>query len=69
MATTTIQVSEDVVARLRQLREEEEAPSYDAVLRGLLRKVAVPKESLWGLAAGVHKSFAGVMKGLRDEHE
>ena len=38
MATTTIQVTDDVLELLKQARDEERAPSYNAVLKKMFMK-------------------------------
>jgi len=62
--TTTIQVTEDVLEILKQIREEQDAPSYNAVLR----KVLVHRESLAG-CLGPKLSMKEILKDLRDEED
>ena len=38
MATTTIQVTDDVLELLKQARDEERAPSYNAILKKMFMK-------------------------------
>lgn len=62
---TTIQVSNDTLDFLKQLREQFKTPSYDALLRMLIEKAMKPQKSMWG--AGGKLSMKEIMKGLRDE--
>ena len=62
--TTTIQVTEDVLEILKQIREEQDAPSYNAVLR----KGLVHRESLAG-GLGPKVSMKEILKDLRDEED
>ncbi|MBI4016906.1 MAG: hypothetical protein HY363_04400 [Candidatus Aenigmarchaeota archaeon] len=63
--TTTIQVTEDVLEILKQVREEEGAPSYNATLRKMLLS---RKESLAG-CLGPKLSMKDILKDLRDEED
>ncbi len=67
MAATTIQVQEDTLTFLQQLRERYEAPSYDAVLKILFQKAMTPTQSLWG--RGGKLALSKILKGLRDESD
>ncbi len=64
-ATTTIQVTEDVLEVLKHVRAEEEAPSYNAALRKIL---ASHRESLAG-CLGPKLSMKDILKDLRDEED
>lgn len=53
MAATTIQVEQDILAALRQVKEEIGAPSYNEVLRRLLMDRAKRRERILGIAKGI----------------
>ena len=62
---TTIQISEETVHILKNLRDQFKLPSYDALVRFLINKKV--KKSLWG--AGGRLSSKEIMKDLRDESD
>lgn len=65
--TTTIQVQEDTIAILKQMREQFHLDTYDALLKKLIVKAGKPKKSLWG--AGGRASMKEIVKELRDKHD
>ncbi len=66
MATTTIQVTDDVLETLKQLREEENVPSYNAVLKRVLAKQR--SKTIAGIL-GKEFSMKSILKDLRDKDE
>ena len=65
--TTTIQVSEDVIEMLKNLRSQFKEDSYNAVIRTLLSKQR-QQQSLAGFL-GKRLSKKELFEGLRDEEE
>lgn len=61
---TTIQVGEDTLVQLRQLRDLTNVESYNVVIQELLKK-HLPK-SLWGVLGSANKT---TLKNLRDKHD
>lgn len=65
--TTTIQVQEDTIVLLKQLRAQFKVETYDALLKRLIEKSGKPKKSLWG--AGGTTSMKEILKNLRDKSD
>lgn len=64
---TTIQINDDTIDFLKQLREEYEAPSYDFLIKVLIGKAVKPQRSLWG--KGGKMKMKEILKDLRDESD
>ena len=64
---TTIQVSDEVIAILKQLRSQENADSYNTILRKVLSQNQHQK-SLAGFL-GKRLTSEQLFQGLRDEEE
>ena len=67
MGTTTIQVENMTVHILKQLRDQYQEPSYDSLIRLLIRKATKPTRSLYG--AGGKLSRKEILNNLRDKHD
>ena len=65
--TTTIQVTEETVNVLKLLRDQLKVPSYDALLKILIKKAVKPKKSMWGV--GGKLSMKDILKDLRDKSD
>jgi len=65
--STTIQVNEDTVQYLKQLRVQYEVDSYDTLLKILIMKVMKQKKSLFG--KGGKMDMKEIMVNLRDKHD
>jgi len=65
--TTTIQIHEDTLAFLQQMRKIFSLPSYDALIKLLLEKAMLPSHSFWGKAGKL--SMEEVLKELRDKSD
>ncbi|MBI4148477.1 hypothetical protein HY490_04260 [Candidatus Woesearchaeota archaeon] len=64
-ATTTIQITEDVLEILKQVREEQGVQSYNAALRKILSS---HQDSLAGFL-GPKMSMKEILRDLRDEED
>ncbi|HLD72126.1 MAG TPA: hypothetical protein VJA23_00925 [Candidatus Nanoarchaeia archaeon] len=64
---TTIQVNEDTIDFLKQLREKYAVPSYDSLIKVLIGKALKPKESLWG--KGGKMKMKEILKDLRNKSD
>ncbi|MEK6845962.1 MAG: hypothetical protein AABY26_04330 [Nanoarchaeota archaeon] len=64
---TTIQINDDTINFIKQLREEYEAPSYDSLIKILIGKSMKPKQSLWG--KGGKMKMKDILKDLRDKSD
>ncbi len=62
---TTIQVREETMEQLKQLRTHMKAKSYDEVVQNLVRHQNI--ESMYGFLG--KKSRAWILKDLRDKHD
>ncbi len=62
---TTIQVDRQTVHILKMLRDQFKVPSYDALIKFLIKKSI--KKSMWG--AGGKMSMKEILKDLRDESD
>ncbi|MBI2666771.1 hypothetical protein HYX13_04115 [Candidatus Woesearchaeota archaeon] len=65
--TTTIQIQEDTLVFLKQMRESFALPSYDSLIKVLLQKAMHPSQSLWGKAGKL--SMQEVLKDMRDKSD
>lgn len=65
--STTIQVKEDTVQYLKQLRKQYEVDSYDTLLKMLIVKSTQQKKSLFG--KGGKMSMKEILMNLRDKHD
>ncbi len=65
--TTTIQVNDDTISFLKQLRQEHKAPSYDSLIKILIGKSMKSKHSLWG--KGGKMKMKDILKDLRDKSD
>nr|MDO8100753.1 hypothetical protein [Candidatus Njordarchaeota archaeon] len=63
--TTTVQVNEETLEILRQIKERRGFASYDEVIKLLIKEAIKPGRSMYG-ALG-RKSMAQILEGLRDE--
>ncbi len=64
---TTIQVNDDTMQFLKQLREQYASSSYDEVLKVLIAKAMVPTKSLWGKGGSL--GMKNILNGLRDKRD
>jgi len=65
--TTTIQVNDDTVMFLKSLREQFNQPSYDALLKLLMKKAMRPEKSMYGAYGKM--SMKNILKDLRDKND
>lgn len=65
--STTIQVGEDTLEFLKQLRERLNFSSYDALLKELILQKTKPKTSFWG--KGGKMTMKQILHNLRDESD
>lgn len=63
---TTIQIREHTLARLKNVRNKENAHSYDEIINQLITK-QTQKESLFGILG--KKKRKDILKGLRDKDD
>ena len=64
--TTTIQVKEETVHLLKQMRKTRELASYDDLILDLIRNAA-PRKSMYGSLGKA--SWKDIMKDLRDKDD
>ena len=64
---TTIQVNDDTIIFLKELRVKYEVSSYDALLKILLKKTFKPKHSLWGHGGKI--TMKEILKDLRNKSD
>ncbi len=64
---TTIQVNDSTLQTLKQLKETLNLPTYESVIRWMLKKTLRQKKSMYG-ALGT-KSIENILEGLRDEED
>lgn len=64
---TTIQVQEDTLELLKQMREMTKTASYDAAIKEMLKKSTRHEKSLYGFLG--KKNMKQILKGLRDEND
>ncbi len=65
--STTIQVQNDTLEFLKELREQYEVSSYDALLKILIAKAKKPSQSLWG--RGGKMKIKEILEGLREKND
>ncbi len=65
--TTTIQVNDSTLQTLKHLKETLNLPTYESVIRWMLKKTLRQKKSMYG-ALGT-KSIENILEGLRDEED
>ncbi len=63
---TTIQIKEHTLARLKNVRNKENAHSYDEIINQLITQ-QTQKESLFGILG--KKKRKDILKGLRDKDD
>jgi hypothetical protein len=65
--STTIQVGEDTLEFLKQLRERLNFSSYDALLRELILQKNKPNSSFWGKSGRM--TMKQILHNLRDKSD
>ena len=65
--TTTIQVQEDTLELLKQMRIMTKTNSYDAAIKEIIKKSAVKERSLYGFLG--KKTMKNILNDLRDEND
>jgi len=64
---TTIQVQEDTLELLKQMRAIIKTNSYDMTIKEMIKKSAVKEQTLYGFLG--KKTMKNILTGLRDEHD
>ncbi|MBI2546762.1 hypothetical protein HYV81_06305 [Candidatus Woesearchaeota archaeon] len=64
---TTIQVKDETLEMLKQLRKNLKASSYDEVIHKIIKKPSNDIEKLYGSLGG--RGMKWIMKDLRDKHD
>jgi len=65
--STTIQVSEPMLQRLKLAREQFEVETYEELLKVLLKKATKPTKSMYGAGGKIDRDE--LMKDLRDKSD
>ena len=65
--TTTIQVQEDTLELLKQLRAVTKSETYDSTIKEVLKQSGNKEKSMYGFLG--KKNMKQILKGLRDESD